>query len=297
MRPRARFVLPSGAEVDLGPGDVVGRHAGMALVFDDPSISEAHAMLSLRGAELLLLALRRRFEVDETGPRSEVVLEPGLRITLSENVVVECVEVDLPAKLLGLRVDDGPPVVLGPVTSLHAGPPLHAVPRFQGEADAWLWATGETFSFRRRGGDAEQAEPGTHWSLGQGRLELVEVPLDAASTSETEATDGPLTLVLHYDVAHFEREGERILTLGGNRARLLAELASIGEPVSWEALAGELWGDDSDRPTLRRRFDMTLGRLRHALREARLPLDLVASDGHGLFQLRLREHDRVENRS
>ena len=40
------------------------------------------------------------------------------------------------------------------------------------------------------------------------------MPLDAASTSETEATDGPLTLVLHYDVAHFEREGERILTEG-----------------------------------------------------------------------------------
>lgn len=254
-------------------------------------------MVSLRGAELLLLALRRRFMVDDTAPRSEVVLEPGLRIALSESATLECVEVELPTRLLAVRVDDAPPITLGPVTSLRAGPPVHASARFEGDADAWLWATGDAYSFRRRGEDTVTAEVGSTFILGRGRLSIVEVPLDAGSVPSTLAAAEPLTLVLHYDVAHFEREGHVLLTLGGNRARLLAELAALEEPVSWEALSAELWTDESDRTTLRRRFDMTLGRLRHALRDARLPTDLVASDGHGLFRLRLRPHDRVEDRS
>ena len=35
-----------------------------ALHLDDPRVSEAHAMVSIRGSELKLLALRGRFQID-----------------------------------------------------------------------------------------------------------------------------------------------------------------------------------------------------------------------------------------
>ena len=63
MRPTTRLQLPSGAMVLLGPGDLIGRSPTAALHIDDPRISEAHSMVSLRGSQLKLLALRGRHSV------------------------------------------------------------------------------------------------------------------------------------------------------------------------------------------------------------------------------------------
>ena len=53
----ARFRLPDGSVETLCAGDIVGRIWSAALRIDDPDISEAHALLSLRGEGLWLLAL------------------------------------------------------------------------------------------------------------------------------------------------------------------------------------------------------------------------------------------------
>ena len=76
MRVAAEVRLPDGSARELRPGDIIGRMRGAALCLDDPRISEAHALVSLRGSTLRLLALRGRMSVDGK-PRSDAVLEPG----------------------------------------------------------------------------------------------------------------------------------------------------------------------------------------------------------------------------
>jgi pSer/pThr/pTyr-binding forkhead associated (FHA) protein len=55
--------LPDGSVETLYVGDIVGRTWSAAVRIDDPDVSEAHALVSLRGERLWLLALRRRFTV------------------------------------------------------------------------------------------------------------------------------------------------------------------------------------------------------------------------------------------
>ena len=59
MRAVARLLLPDGRDVEVGPGDLIGRTPSAAAVIDDPRIAEAHAFVSLRHGELHLLSLRR----------------------------------------------------------------------------------------------------------------------------------------------------------------------------------------------------------------------------------------------
>jgi pSer/pThr/pTyr-binding forkhead associated (FHA) protein len=50
MLATVRLRLPDGSTTTLAPGDIIGRMASAALVLDDGRVSEAHAMVSLRGA-------------------------------------------------------------------------------------------------------------------------------------------------------------------------------------------------------------------------------------------------------
>jgi len=81
MRIAARFRLPSGEEVELEPGDIVGRMPRCDLRIEDPRISEAHALVSLRGPTLKLLVLRGRISVGGKTV-TEVALSAGQRFLL-----------------------------------------------------------------------------------------------------------------------------------------------------------------------------------------------------------------------
>ncbi|MEL6348923.1 MAG: FHA domain-containing protein, partial [Myxococcota bacterium] len=76
-----RFKLTDGRTVDLGPGDIIGRLAGAALRLNEAHISEAHALVSLRGDQLMLLALRGVLSVNGR-PCASVVLQPGVVVHL-----------------------------------------------------------------------------------------------------------------------------------------------------------------------------------------------------------------------
>lgn len=84
MLPSASFTLLHDAHpgtarrVDRAPGDLIGRLPGAALQIADPRVSEAHAMVSLRAGELVLLALR--LQCSETpSARSRAGEEPRRR--------------------------------------------------------------------------------------------------------------------------------------------------------------------------------------------------------------------------
>lgn len=93
MRAFVTFTMcKTGVMVDVGPGEIIGRSPMAALCLEDPQISEAHSLVSLRGQSLMLLGLRGRFRVPGK-IQTEVVLTNGLRIELAPNIEIECSEV------------------------------------------------------------------------------------------------------------------------------------------------------------------------------------------------------------
>jgi hypothetical protein len=79
LGPLLTFEAPGGRIWHLRPGDIVGRMPTAALQLNDPRVSEAHGLVSLRGYRLRLLSLRGRFAVAGR-PTTDLELEPGLVI-------------------------------------------------------------------------------------------------------------------------------------------------------------------------------------------------------------------------
>lgn len=299
MRPHATFVTPDGQRYHLGHGDLIGRLWTAALTVDDARVSEAHAMVSLRGDTLRLLGLRGRFAV-EGRPVTEVELSAGLQIALASGLVLQVVDVQLPDHVLALH---GPGLgrrVLSGVCSLLLAPRVELVPGYRRGAAAHFWSTGEGWSVQCPGGPAQRLQPGRSIEIGGQTWALEAVALSAAARSATRALDGihaPIRIVAHFDTVHIHRTAEPTVALGGIPARIVSELVAFGGPTSWEVIAGEIWRDVTDRRALRRKWDVNLSRLRSKLRTARVRTDLVRADGSGHFELLLHPGDRVEDRT
>lgn len=292
----ARLRLPSGQVIEARPGDFVGRLPSAAIRLNDPRISEAHALVSLRARTLKLLALRGRFAVGGV-PLQEVVLEAGTVIQLAPDLALTVLEVVLPTAVLGLEGDLVPRQVLGPVTSLRVanGTP-EVLPGFHPDADALLWSGGDGFLLRLRGAAERKVDVGHGFSLGALVFRLVAIPLTSAEVDATQRDDldQALTLVVRYDSVHVQR-GKTVASIDGMPARVVTELAQIGVPVEWRTLARLLWPGEDDDAALRARFDRTMTRLRKRLVELGLRKDLVRTDGGGRFELLLGPEDRVRD--
>ena len=117
MRAFVRIRTPDAQTVVLGPGDIIGRLATAALHLDDGRISEAHAMVSLRGRELKLLALRGLFAVAGK-PIDEIVLREGLAVELARGLEIYVEDVVLPTALLAIEGEGLPRQVLAGTSSL-----------------------------------------------------------------------------------------------------------------------------------------------------------------------------------
>lgn len=296
MQASARIRLSDGTVETLFAGDLIGRTWAAALRLDDPDISEAHAMLSLRGERLWLLALRRRFRVDGEA-REAIALSEGTRIQLAPRILMQVEQVHLPERVLGLEGDGLTRQVLIGTSSLVEDPRPRLVPGRQEGAVAVFWLTDDRWRARVEDQNFE-LEPGMTIHGRAGVYRAVEVPIASASQPPTRAEDlGPLRLVCSYDTVQIHRPGTPVVLLSGQLARVISELASVGQPVAWEELARPHWPQLNDRDALRRRWDGLLIRLRARLREEGLRPDLVLSSGVGLVELVLHEGDRVEDRS
>ena len=295
MSASARIRLPNGDVETLYAGDIVGRTWSAALRIDDPEVSEAHAMLSLRGQQLWLLALRRRFSVQ--GRTTDAVqLSPGVRVRLASTVELVVDEVALPDSVLGLEGPGLPPQALPGACSLDFDPHPRLVPGFQPGAAAHFWMTGGDWRVRVGGQDLDLVV-GRDIVLPAGTFRVIDIPLASAGRSATRAGDGPLRIVASFDTVHVHRGDGEVVVIAGQLARVISELVSVQQPMSWEELARPHWPHIADRDLLRRRWDGLLGRLRDRLREGHLRTDLVSSTRVGLVELVLRDGDTVEDRS
>lgn len=290
-RGSVELMLPNGDAVCLFHGDLIGRLWSAALCIDDARVSEAHAMISNRGREMKLLALRGRFMVDGT-TASEVALREGMRVALAPELELQVTRVCLPTALLFVRADGIAARGVPGVISLYGGRSPRIRSGWRPDAHGWLWPTGD--GWHRSGPTPIDVIDGDRWELG-GTLFHADLQYEADSAAATQreaALNGPLTMIARFDTVHLQREGMPVLMISGRSARLLSELAVLGVACSWETLALELWGD-IDRVQLRGRWDMQLQRLRQKLRSAAIRTDLVRATGNGLIELVLGPHDAI----
>lgn len=274
---------------------MIGRTETAALTIEDPRISEAHALVSLRHGDLFLLSLRRMVLVRKK-PVAEVRLEPGLLIEFCEDIALRVLELAKPAMLLALTHPQLGVRPLGEIASLFAGPPPRIVGRFVADADLHVWSAGEGKWMARAKHRTWHVKAGETLSLGDTALQLVMAPLTAQSAAATvrEGNDGtPLRLVTFYDSVEIHRADQPVLLLAGVNARIISELASLAGPIGWEHLAREIWTEGVALAELRHRLDVALSRLRAKLRQGGVRRDLVSTDGTGQVQLILYEGDQV----
>jgi len=299
MRAFVRFTTPLGTTAELGHGDLVGRLPAAALCIDDPRVSEAHALVSLRRGELHLLALRRMVAVAGK-PVTEVRLKAGLVVELAEGVALTVERVTTPERVLALVGPGLGQRVLGQVASVSDGDPPVVAGKFVPGAGAHLWSVGGEWHLRVGDAPVRVVAAGDAFRVGKSELRLTAVAIAQAGPASTQLEGGvgePLRIVAHYDSAEVHRPGRPAVTVGGVGARILGELIAFGGPVSWETCAREIWADDVTAVELRHRWDVALGRLRSRLREAGVRADLIRSDRSGQLQLVLGERDIVEDRT
>jgi hypothetical protein len=290
-RARVDVELPNGEVRALFHGDIIGRLWSAGLQLNDARISECHAMISLRGRDLLLLALRGRFAVDAK-PLSKLVLHPGQRVAFAEGLELQIRDVHVPDMVMAIEAPGLAQRVVPGVASLYGGARPALKSGWRSDAHGHLWPTGD--SWMRSGTPPIQVEPGDHWVVQGVSFHALasENTQGVAPTRQEGAIARPLRIVARYDTVHLHRAGAPVLTIAGRSARMISELAVLGQPIAWLELARQLWGE-ADRQTLRRRWDMQLARLRQKLRAASIRADLVKAHGSGLVELVLGPADVV----
>lgn len=303
--PTAHIYVPlTKSVVAVHPGSLVGRLSTAAIHLLDPRVSEVHALVSLRGNRLKLLALRGRLKVGQDVVDS-VMLEQGVRIALADGILLFVEDAFVPPFALMLcGAEQGPVELVAATYSLIAGtgdaPSFRLVPEYVAGALAHLWVSAESLWIGRAGAAPEKLAIGRTYTINGCPLQVVNLPL--SGTSDTLTTDGAdhrgssddaLVVTARYTSVHiFHTSGTVVLS--GRPANLVSELVRFGgKPVPWEVVAREVWSAVTDRMLLRQNLDRTLQRLRDRLREANLREDLVRPDGTGNIELVLHPRDRI----
>ncbi|TNE84540.1 MAG: FHA domain-containing protein [Deltaproteobacteria bacterium] len=298
MMARAAFRTPDGHLVSLAHGDLIGRLASAALVLDDPRVSEAHAMVSLRQNGLYLLGLRRPVRIGGKA-LSSVKLEVGLSIEFADDVALVVEEIVLPDAIPALEGEDLPRQQLPDVVSLYTRPRSRLVGKFQPDADAHLWSLSGSWRLRIDG-RVRPLDTNESFEVAGKQFRIVAIGLSQAAARPTEQSGGvhaPMRVVTHYDTVQIQRDGSSTVLVTGLGARIISELAAVSCAMRWEELCNELWPGEDHPDHLRRRLDMALFRLRKRLRTERIPEELVRSTGSGMIELVLGPGDVLVDES
>ncbi|MCO4747619.1 MAG: FHA domain-containing protein [Proteobacteria bacterium] len=288
MRVSVEIRVPSGETVSLGHGALIGRLWSADLQLNDARISEAHAMISLRGRDVQLLALRGRFAVDGRTV-SKVVLRAGMVIALAANLEIEVLSVRVPDTVLAVEAAGMARQVLSGVTSIFGKPRPRVVAGWHPDASDYVWPTGVAWLRE----PSTPIAPGDTWQVDGVEFRAIEERVGGVDATVGEVSfDRPLTIIARYDTVHVVRQDEPVVVISGHMARVISDLVTAGAPISWQDLAEGIWGA-KDKDLLRRRWDMQLVRLRQKLRNNGVRQDLLRADGSGLLDLVLGPGDKA----
>ena len=297
MRAVAVFRLAKSNErVAVGPGEFIGRSDVATLCVDDPRISEAHAMVSLRDRHLKLMSLRGRFRV-EGQVLHEVILAAGMVLELAPGVNLVCESIHMPDALVGVKISGIPEVPLTGTMTLHA----HGVPSlkrgFDPAGDAVFWSVGEQWRVRVDGAPTQVLALGDVLECFGLEIEVVNVPLSDLSQPRTKsALRAPLVFVCANSHVRIERASEVPLRVSGIPGKILSSVLCRGGQADWQEIVEDVWpGEQAAHDVMRRRFDAGLRRLRDALLHiSQSDAPLLTLDGAGVLVFHLTKQDRVE---
>lgn len=265
----------------LGAGDLIGRASTAALRLDDPRVSEAHALVSLRDRGLVLLALRGRFRVAGQ-VRTEVELHAGVEVALADGITLTVHGVELPASVLGLDVPGLGRHGLAGTTSLLAGQPPQLRPGVAPDAAAVFWTFGVEWRARVGSAPPRTLQAGDRIALGRDTVTVVELPVELASRTRTiPSARTPIRIETWPQSVrlHLERD---VVDITGVPGRILATTLRSAGPIPWRDLCAHVWPDDRSREaSLRNRLDVGLARLRDRLNAGGATEILVTLDGAG----------------
>jgi hypothetical protein len=303
--PHALFRLltePGGSEeiVAVPAGGLIGRLRGAALCIQRPQISEVHAMVSLRGRHLELIALRGGIGQGQGGMRS-ITLTAGQRLKLAEGVKLEVLEVVLPEAVLGLRCDGSDPVELtGQQASIIVAPSPRVSMRFVPEAPAHLWRTGSEWLLQVGIGPTRAVEPGDQWVIGAHTFAAVLIPLSDIAIPPTApgTLHPPMHMLVHFDQLTITPQGRPQVIIGGKPARIVYELCQFRDAgtlqVHKELIASEIWREAHYATSLTGLFERSLKELRRKLKAEGLRGDLIRSNNTGSYELNLYPGDTLD---
>ncbi len=283
MTPYVLWKLPDGSVAQTCAGDIIGRQWTCSVVLSDERVSIAHAMVVIRGGAFRLLTLRGGVAIGGSLV-SDPILERGLTLEFAPGLALTVTEVRLPEFALALAGPGLEPTDVFGVCSLVLSPTVRLRRGHRANADAWLFDDGSAwFATSPSGVRQGPLSAGDDVIVGDwtGTLVKRELPQGLAATLATSSDYEPLRIESYFDAVRIFQTGKLVTQLAGNGARILAELLEIGQPIAWEAVAGEIWPDAKDRWVLRNRWDTALKRLRTHLAKSGLRSDLVCSDGTG----------------
>lgn len=279
------------------PGDLIGRLASAAICIQDPRVSEAHALLSLRGG-LVLLALRGLVEVDRQRI-ADVRLKAGQRIRLAEGLEIAVLEVTLPPTVLTVEGPGLPPTRLPGTVACFVAP---LAIRFEWVPDALasVWASGGEWFIRVGAGAPVPLRPGDRVETEGGALRFAEATLKAAATPPTDARARlypSLRVEVDYESTRVSAEGGRVAVLTGAAGGLMYQLSRYEAAVHWKELASALWPDTADDELKQRwSFDKAKETLVDALVRVGLRPDLVRGS-RGEYRIHLVDGDALVDRT
>jgi hypothetical protein len=282
--PFAMLRLPDGSLAQVHPGDLIGRLWKSAVAIADERVSEAHAMVSLRGGDLRLLCLRGGIAV-QGALVEDPILEPGLQFELAPGLMFTVLEVRLPLRALAIQGQGLPPQALSGVCSLALTPSPRLQHGHRAGSEAWFFDDGHAWFMRRGDELTGPLVVGQEIHLPGWRGEVVLHALTGGPETIRQDVYEPLRVESFYDTVRFYRGGVLLTQLHGLGARLVSELIELEQPAAWEAVAEELWRDTRERWVLRRRWDTLLRRLRVSLDEAGVRSDLLCADGTGCIAI------------
>jgi hypothetical protein len=290
--PQVHLRTPDGRRHTLGVGAHIGRARAAELRLADAVVSEAHAMVSLRGRELVLLRLRGALRIDGQD-EDEAVLVAGMRIELGPGVWLDVDAVDNADEVLAVELDGAVAQELcASVYSVPASGPL--VTGYVSSALGWICSTTEGWTVQAAEGRAQPLRPGGAWDIGARRVVTTVLPVGDVATDRTvRDVTTALHITLRFSNVRLRKADGSELVLTGRLAELVCVVWDLHAPVAWDVAAGQLWRDESDVDQLRRLWDRTRRRLRLALREHAIREDLVWTDGRGNVEFLRRLGDEV----
>ncbi len=301
------FRLPDGSLARVAPGGIIGRSTRADLYLPDPRVSEAQAMVSLRGHRLKLIQLRRPIVVKGES-FAQVTLKPGLQIELTKRLTMTVVEVQLPSHELVLCGVAEDPIPLAeeryaivPAGAAEAsskqikherGPKLELWYTYADGALASIWSCTDGWALRVDGCEPDLVRPGSSWALGDSVIRFATRQRKNAVVTTQVHTEQESNICVEVtgDRVEFLKGGQTICAFTQVNGRILREIIrahASGSSAYWVNIVDAVYGEINEASYDRRQdsFYKQLQRIRRKLKSRGLPGRVVRGNGRGEYGL------------